>query len=118
MTINPEMNIEEVLAVMTEHHHMGYPIVDENGELVGIVTLEDLAKVPASKREKVSVGEIARKKLIMVYPDDSVMNIYEAMERHKIGRVLIVDRENPRKLLGIVTRTDILHSLRWSMRLR
>ena len=118
MTISPETKVREVLAIMTEHHHMGYPIVDKKGELVEIVTFEDVAKVPASEREKVSVGEIARKKLITVYPDDSVMSIYEAMERHKIGRVLIVDRENPRKLLGIVTKTDILHSLRWPMRLR
>jgi len=44
------------------------------------------------------------------------MEVYEKMDKHKIGRILVVDKENPKKLLGIITKTDILHILRWPMK--
>lgn len=46
------------------------------------------------------------------------MDVYEKMSKHKIGRVLVVDRSSPKKLLGIVTKTDIIHTLRWPMKPR
>ncbi|RLI19876.1 hypothetical protein DRO54_07480, partial [Candidatus Bathyarchaeota archaeon] len=116
MTVNPETSVEELLSIMTRHHHMGYPLVNEKNELVGIVTFEDVSKVPASERAKISAKEIAHKKLITVNPDASAMEVYEKMNEHKIGRILVVDRKNPKKLLGIITKTDILHTLRWPMK--
>jgi len=102
MTVSPESTVEELLSVMTRHHHMGYPIVNDRKEIVGIVTFEDLAKVPASERNRVPVKDI--------------MEAYEKMNKHKVGRVLVVDRKDSRKLLGIVTKTDIIHTLRWPMK--
>ena len=116
MTVNPETTVEEVLTIMTKHHHMGYPVVNKNGELAGIVTFDDISKVPSSKRKEVPVKEIAHKKLVTVYPDDSAMDVYEKMSEHEIGRILVVDKENPKKLLGIITKTDIMHILRWPMK--
>ena len=95
---------------------MGYPIVNEKGELIGIVTFEDVSKVPASKRSKTLAKEIAHKRLVTVNTDTSAMEVYEKMDKHKIGRILVVDKENPKKLLGIITKTDILHILRWPMK--
>ena len=116
MTITPETTVEELLSIMTRHHHMGYPIVNEKGELIGIVTFEDVSKVPASKRSKTLAKEIAHKKLVTVNTDTSAIEVYEKMDKHKIGRILVVDKENPKKLLGIITKTDILHVLRWPMK--
>jgi len=118
MTVDPESTVEELLTLMTKHHHMGYPVVDKRRILLGIVTFDDVAKIPASERSKVSVEEIAQKKLVTVYPDDSAMEVYEKMNTHKIGRVLVVDKKFPKKLLGIVTKTDIIHTLRWPMKPR
>jgi len=116
MTVTPETTLEELLTIMTRHHHMGYPVVDDEGKLLGIVTFEDISKVPASRRGEVLVKEVARKKLVTAYPDSSVMEIYEKMSQYKIGRILIVDRKDHRKLLGIITKTDIVHTLRWPMK--
>ena len=60
--------------------------------------------------------EIAHKRIIAVNPEASAMEVYEKMSKHKIGRVLVVDKKNPKKLLGIITKTDILHILRWPMK--
>ena len=116
MTVKSQTTVEELLTIMTKHHHMGYPVVNEKGKLIGIVTFEDVAKVPTAKRKKTLIKEIARKKLVTAYPEDSAMEIYEKMNKYKIGRILIVDKKDPQKILGIITKTDIMHTLRWPMK--
>ncbi|MFQ6081120.1 MAG: CBS domain-containing protein, partial [Candidatus Bathyarchaeia archaeon] len=78
----------------------------------GIVTFEDVAKVPKQKRDEVLVEEIAHKRLIVAHPDDSILEAFEKMGEYEIGRIIIVDEKNAKKLRGVLTRTDVLHALR------
>ncbi|MHC1582651.1 MAG: CBS domain-containing protein [Candidatus Syntropharchaeia archaeon] len=50
---------------------------------------------------------MATKKLVVVYPDESLEDALHRIVAYDIGRLPVVDRENPRKLLGIITRSDI-----------
>jgi coenzyme F420 hydrogenase subunit beta len=115
MTVPTSTTIEEVLNIMTKYHHMGYPVVDENKNLVGIVTFEDIMKIPSEQRKTVRADGV-RQKLHTVFPDDTALAAYEKMIDRGIGRVLVVDREDPARLLGIVTKTDIMQTLRWPMK--
>jgi predicted transcriptional regulator len=36
---------------------------------------------------------------------------FKRMSENETGRILVFDRENPKKLLGIVTKTDLMHTL-------
>ncbi len=110
-TVTPNVTINELFDMMTRLHHMGYPVVDENNKLIGIVTFEDVAKIPKKERDEVLVGNICRKKLITTNPEESVLDAFEKMEEHNIGRILVVDRNDPRKLLGIITKHDVMHVL-------
>ena len=118
VTVSPETTAEELLNFMTQHHHMGYPVVNRRGELVGIVTFEDLSRVPQDQRSRVTVHQIASKRLVTVHPDEPLIDAYEKMSEHEIGRIIVTDPENPKKILGIITRTDIMHALHWPMRER
>ncbi len=112
VTVKPEITIAQLFDIMAVHHHMGYPVVDENEELIGVVTFEDIMNVPKERRGEISVIDVAKKKLVTAHPDDSVLDAFEKMNEYDIGRILIVDRQNPKKLLGIITRSDIIHTLR------
>ena len=112
VTVKPEITVAQLLDVMAMHHHMGYPVVNENEELIGVITFEDIMNVPKERRNEILVGDIAKKRLITAYPDDSVLDAFEKMNRYDIGRILIVDRKNHKRLLGIITRSDIMHVLR------
>lgn len=112
VTVKPEITVAQLLDVMAMHHHMGYPVVNENEELIGVITFEDIMNVPKERRNEILVGDIAKKRLITAYPDDSVLDAFEKMNRYDIGRILIVDRKNHKRLLGIITRSDIMHALR------
>lgn len=112
VTLKPTTTVDELFDKIAEHHHIGYPIIDESNKLIGIVTLQDALKISKEKRNSVSIGEICTKSLVTAFPKDSVAEAFKKMEKHNIGRLLVVDKNNTRLLLGILTRSDIIHALR------
>jgi len=111
VTVRPDITINHLLDIMTQHHHMGYPVMNSLNELIGIITFEDASRIPKEKRDEIFVGEVANKNLIVVHPRDSILEAFEKMNLHNVGRILVVNPENPKKLVGIITRTDILKAL-------
>ena len=57
-----EMTVSELLEVMATKTHTGYPVIDENGELSGVVTIEEVSMVDKDSRWNTMVGSIAQKK--------------------------------------------------------
>jgi coenzyme F420 hydrogenase subunit beta len=112
VTLTPTMTVNELFDQIAEHHHIGFPIINESNKLVGIITLQDAMKVAKEKRNSISLGEICTKKLVTAFPEDSVAEAFEKMNKHNIGRLLVVDRNNAHLLLGIITRSDVMHALR------
>jgi coenzyme F420 hydrogenase subunit beta len=111
ITVTPTMAASELLDEIAKHHHIGFPIVDESKQIVGIVTLQDAMKVAKEKRSSIPVGEIGTKRLVVAFPDDSVAEAFEKMSRHNVGRLLVVDKKDSRLLVGILTRNDVMHTL-------
>jgi coenzyme F420 hydrogenase subunit beta len=112
ISVSPDITINQFLDFMAKHHHIGYPITDEHGDLVGIVTLEDAAKVMKEKRDKVLIGDVARRELFVAYPEELASEAFKKMSIHEIGRIPVVAQSNPKKLLGILTKTDLMHTLK------
>jgi acetoin utilization protein AcuB len=50
------------------------------------------------------------KELVTANADDSVSSIAELMRKHRIRRVPIVSKDDPERLLGIVSHTDVMHA--------
>jgi len=86
--------------------------MDESNNIVEIVTLQDAMRVAKEKRNNISVGEIATKSLVVVFPENSAAEAFEKMNQHNVGRLLVVDEKDASLLLGILTRSDIMHALR------
>ncbi len=110
-TVPPNITVSKFLDLVAIHHHIGYPVINENGEPTGWVTLEEAAKVEKSKRNETLVDQIARRKLVIVHPEETALDTFKKMQKFEIGRVLVVDRADPKKILGIVTKTDLMHTL-------
>ena len=111
IAVPPTMTINELFDEIAKHHHIGFPIMDESKQVVGIVTLQDAMKVAKEQRSSISVGEIGTKGLVVVFPDDSVAEAFEKMSKHHVGRLLVVDKKDTHLLLGILTRSDVMHAL-------
>ena len=111
MTVKPELTVSELLDIMTQHHHLGYPMVDEKDRLAGIVVFEDVSRVPKENRMITLVNEIASKRVITINREAPVSKALQKMTRNNIGRMVVVDKNDPKKILGIITRSDIMHAL-------
>ncbi|MGQ9719467.1 MAG: chloride channel protein [Nitrososphaerales archaeon] len=106
ITVRPEDMINTVVKIMADNRIKGLPVVKDK-KLVGIITLLDILRVPDLEREKTIVDKVMSKKLIVSYPDESLYQAFEKMAGHEIGRLPVVNRSDPKKLIGIITRGDI-----------
>jgi len=93
-----------------EYHHRGYPVV-KNGKLVGIMTLDDLKKVPAWNRGDAGVEDVASRKLIVTRLDENVHEALYKIYENRVGRLLVVNRSDPSKIVGIISKHDILKAV-------
>lgn len=90
--------------------HQGFPVLDGEGHLVGVVTMRDLHRPDAPE----TVGQLIRRPPLVAYPDQSLRDAADVMVREGVGRLPVVTRTAPRELVGILSRSDLLraHALR------
>ena len=93
-----------MIRLMYASKHLGFPVVD-GGALVGMVTLEDVHRTPEIDRDARQVKDIMARNLITLPPAAMLSEAFRLMSRYNVGRIPIV---GDGRLLGIVTRTDIL----------
>lgn len=107
VTISSSVKVHDVLELIHKLGYTGFPVVD-NDKLVGIITFEDAEKVLVEKRQSMTVAEVMTGKLIVVRPGDSLEDALKVLLDRKIGRLPVVDDRDPTKLLGLVTKFDIM----------
>ncbi|MBR5503916.1 MAG: CBS domain-containing protein [Methanobrevibacter sp.] len=96
---------KDVIALMKETKHDGYPVVDEEGHIVGIITAYDLL---LKDWETEYVKSIMSEEVIVAREDMHINDASRVMFRHGISRLPVVDRD--RHVKGIMTNTDIVRS--------
>jgi len=111
MTVPHDITVSQLVDIMAKHHHIGYPVINENNELIGLVTIEEAAKVEENMRKETLLGHIALRKIIAAYPGETALDVFKKMSENETGRILVFDPANPKKLLGIITKTDLMHVL-------
>jgi CBS domain-containing protein len=104
ITIPPTMPVRQVIEMMYTSKHLGFPVV-ERDTLVGMVTLIDVNRTSPIDREAMQVRDIMTRDPITLPPAAPVIDALRIMSSHDIERIPIVQDD---KILGIVTRTDIL----------
>jgi coenzyme F420 hydrogenase subunit beta len=110
-TVPVNTTVTQFIDILARYHHVGYPLVNEKNEPVGWITLEEASKVDKTKRNETLVSQIARRKLVTAYPDETALEAFKRMSENEIGRILVIDRADPKNLVGVVTKSDLMHIL-------
>jgi Zn-dependent protease len=84
--------IEEAIREgFARHLHRAFPVVDSAGRPVGLVKLTDVRAVPAARRARVTVGELAdRDPGLFVSPDDALADVVAGPAFRRAGRAVVV----------------------------
>jgi CIC family chloride channel protein len=107
VTVGPGMSLTELMEHISRYRHVGYPVLAQDS-LAGIITLDDVVKVPVDERDRLTVGDIMKTGVVVAHPEETVGEALDRMYQNAIGRLPVVDSDNPLKLLGIITRSDVV----------
>jgi CBS-domain-containing membrane protein len=132
VSVRPETAIAEAVSLMLQHHFSGLPVIDDGGQLVGIVTEGDFLRRSETGTERKrprwlefvisprrladeyvhshgrKVAEVMTPDPVTVAEDTPLDEVVRLMERRHVKR-LPVTRD--RRVVGIVSRADLLHAL-------
>jgi CBS domain-containing protein len=131
---HPENSLSEAIKILAEHRISGLPVVDQSGNLVGVISetdlmwqetgvtppayimlldsvifLENPAKYERDLHKALgqTVGEVMTKKdLVTVTPETPIRKAAQLMHDRKVHRLLVVNSDD--RLVGVLTRGDIV----------
>ena len=109
--VKPDMKVYEVIELLTRYLISGAPIVDQNDNLISVVSEGDLLRLAASDGLEATIAHCLVhltpvKKLISLEKHHSFADAYKLFLKHSLHRIIVVDGNG--RLNGIVTRADIL----------
>jgi len=107
-TIRPETTIEQAQHLLLRYGHSGLSVVNEAGQLVGIISRRDLDLALHHGFGHAPVKGYMTGHPKTISPETSLPEIENIMVRYDIGRLPVVENDT---LLGIVTRTDVLNQV-------
>ncbi|PKL54678.1 MAG: chloride channel protein [Candidatus Methanoperedenaceae archaeon HGW-Methanoperedenaceae-1] len=110
VTILPSLTAKSVLDLIHKYGYTGFPVVNEKKELVGMMTFEDAERVPVEERENTFVETVMTKELIVTTPEESLEKALGRLLDRKIGRLPVVDSKDQKKLIGLLTKYDIIRT--------
>ncbi len=88
--------------------HQGFPVVDAAGSLLGVITRRDFLNTAHAPETPASA--LLRRPPAVIFSDNSLREAADQMVRENVGRLPVVLREDPRKVIGIITRSDLLRA--------
>jgi CBS domain-containing protein len=108
VSLRAGQTIEEVRAFIASgaagSGHQGFPVLDDGGKLVGVVTRRDLAVADPASR----IGELGLRAPVVVFLDSSLRDAADQMVRQSVGRLAVVTRDDPSKVVAMLSRSDLI----------
>jgi CBS domain-containing protein len=110
----PDAPFADLAALLHEHRISGFPVVDGEGIVVGVVSESDLLASQASGRPhrrqadpaRLTAADLMSWPPVTVGPDETARHAARLMYLRKLRRLPVVDHRG--RLMGIVTRADLL----------
>lgn len=132
-TVHPRTTVKQVVEIMSKANISGLPVVDDNNRLVGVISESDILQLPQRlyltgyhlelfyynafpdvfenelhKSLNRQASELMTRKVITVREDTEISEVIDLMMQNKINRLPVTRGQ---KLVGIVTRTDLINLL-------
>jgi len=109
-TVSDNMMLKELLEFTLSSKHVGFPVLDRKGLLAGIVTIEDYKEFLFEEglENLVVVKDLATSNVITVTENENLATAMKKIGFKNIEQIPVVDEKNPLKIIGILSRRDIV----------
>lgn len=101
---SPDMTMAQLLELLRQGHISGAPVISD-GDLAGIISLEDLIRAMTNHELDAPVKKYMTSRLITVNAFDPVVEAIETFAKARVGRLPVIDQNG--KLAGMITKGDI-----------
>jgi CBS domain-containing protein len=119
VTVRPDTPYRVIAAMFREHRVSGFPVTAADGTVIGVVSESDLLALAAGRHHRgrraagqATAADLMTRPAVTISPGDLVQTAARVMHSHRLQRLPVVDRD--RRLVGIVSRSDVLSVFRRS----
>lgn len=112
LSVTLSTTVNHVLKLAKEKNVTGFPVVDIDHKVIGVVSTLDIITEVAVGKLHLKLGELplvikVEKDVIKLSPETPVKKALFTIIKKRVGRIIIVDSDN--KLCGIVSRKDLIN---------
>lgn len=116
-TVSATASAEAAAALLRYYHVRHLPVIDGDGQLIGMISDRDLvtgvvgnrSRVSPSHDDDVTVSEVMSQPVVTADPDDELDSAMRRMLTARVSALAVLDRS--RRLVGVLTTTDGLLAL-------
>ncbi len=87
-------------------HHQGFPVMDDNDHLLGVVTRRNLFDAKVSSDS--TIASLVQRPPLVVHENHSLREAADHMVEANVGRLMVMSVEDRHRVVGIITRADLL----------
>ncbi|TFH33987.1 MAG: CBS domain-containing protein, partial [Anaerolineales bacterium] len=111
-TISPDLSLATLAKTFAKSHHHGFPVVGAQGDLLGLVTIEDFERAMevAGLDERRVADIMTSENLLVAYPHEPVWEALKRLSIRYVGRLPVLERDGSRRLVGMIRRADIVRA--------
>jgi len=110
--VSPEDSLDSVQEVMFAKEFFALPVLNDDNELCGVVSMSDVMKIDRSERSHVRVAAVYSREVQSAYPDQTIHEVVERMRERHLANFPVVSRREEKQLLGMITKSDIIMAYR------
>lgn len=108
-TVPASLPFSELAERLMGANQRGLPVLDERGELHGVVTLSDVERAMArADARDLTAGDVATKNVITAYPQETLHEALSRLAGTDAGYLPVVDPSHPGRVVGLLSRADII----------
>jgi CIC family chloride channel protein len=110
-TVSRQTPTAALEAIFDQHQTHGLIVLDEDGLLYGIVTIQDLARAREAERiESTTTAEICTRDVLTTTPEMPIATALHLLGERDLGRLPVVAKDEPRRVVGVLRRRDIMRA--------
>jgi len=110
ISVKENLQVSEIRDILKLNKISGLPVMDDENNLIGIISLEDFIKCLLTRNENALIKDKMTKDVVTLYPDEPLIHAINKFNKYGYGRFPVIDRKT-KKIIGILTKGDIIRAL-------